>query len=98
MSGVGAMRDEKAAGVAKGHIVVAQMNTNDYIWQGAGFSEDDARAALLSAWGLHRARVVSLNPALAATLPEPAQMTQHFRITYTAYAAGAGYRDGEQLV
>lgn len=79
-------------------LVVAQMNTNDYIWQGAGLSEDHAREALLAAWAMHRARVVGLNPRLADTLPQAERMADHFPIRFTTYISGAGYRDGERLV
>jgi hypothetical protein len=79
-------------------IVVAQMNTNEYIWTGAGLNEAEARAAMLAAWQRHRDGVVNQHPALAATLPDAPDMERHFRIHYTHYACGAGYRDGERLV
>jgi predicted phage-related endonuclease len=80
------------------HFVVAQLNTNDYIWQGAGRTEDEAKAALLAAWHLHREQVVRRHPALAATLPEAAQLLSHFRVHYAHYVLGGGYRDGDRLV
>jgi hypothetical protein len=79
-------------------LVIAEMITHDYIWRGTGATCDAAREALLSAWALHRAQVVSLQPALAPTLPEAGQMQQHFKIRYREYACGAGYRDDERLV
>jgi hypothetical protein len=79
-------------------IVVAQMNTNEYIWTGAGLNEAEAREAMLAAWQRHRDGVVGQHPALAATLPVAQEMERHFRIHYTHYACGAGYRDGERLV
>ncbi len=79
-------------------IVVAQMNTNDYIWTGAGVDEAQAREALLAAWQRHRDGVVNHQPALAATLPMAQEMERHFRIHYTRYASGAGYRNGERLI
>jgi hypothetical protein len=79
-------------------FVIAQLNTNDYIWQGAGRSEDEAKTALLAAWAAHRTRVVSQHPALASTLPEAAQMTQHFPVYYSHYVLGGGYRDRDRLV
>jgi hypothetical protein len=79
-------------------MVVAQMNTNDYIWQGAGTTQQEAQDALLIAWAQHRDMVVSRNPALAGSLPLAADMPRHFAIHFRTYAAGAGYRDGERLV
>lgn len=79
-------------------FVVAQLNTNDYIWQGAGRTEDEAKAALLQAWRLHRQQVLLLHPGLASSLPEPEQLLSHFKIRYWRYVMGGGYRDGDRLV
>ena len=78
--------------------VIAEMITHDYIWRGAGATCDEAREAVLSAWHQHRSSVVSQFPQLAASLPEAAQMPQHFKISYSAYERGAGYRDGTRIV
>jgi hypothetical protein len=82
---------------AVGTLVVAQMNTHEYIWEGAGADEAQAREALLNAWAAHRGRVVALHPALATSLPEAAHMPQHFPISYRVYKLDAGYRDGDQV-
>jgi hypothetical protein len=79
-------------------LVVAEMNTHDYIWRGAGATCDEAREALLSAWSRHRADVVARHPGLSPTLPRPSEMPQHFAIRYREYACGAGYRDEDRLV
>lgn len=79
-------------------VVIAEMLTHDYIWRGAGATCDEAREALLRAWATHRAHVVSHQPALGPTLPEAAQMPQHFKIHYREFARGAGYRDDDRLV
>lgn len=79
-------------------LVIAEMITNDYIWRGAGATCDEAREALLGAWACHRAAVVARQPALAPTLPEATGMPRHFRIRYSEFARGAGYRDGDRLV
>jgi hypothetical protein len=84
--------------VAPSTLVIAEMITHDYIWRGAGFTCDEAREALLSAWARHRGAVLQQQPALAPTLPEAAQMPQHFAIRYAEYARGAGYRDNERWV
>lgn len=78
--------------------VIAEMITHDYIWRGAGATCDEAREALLTAWATHRAHVVSLQPGLAPSLPEAAQMPQHFKIHYREFARGGGYRDDDRLV
>lgn len=79
-------------------FVLAQMNTNDFIWQGAGRTEDEARAALLAAWSQHRNRVVAQFPDLAARLPEAQDMHRHFPTRFTTYTVGGGYRDDDRLV
>ena len=79
-------------------FVIAQLNTNDFIWQGAGRTEDEAKAALLNAWATHRARVVSQHPAMAKSLPEAQEMTKHFPVYYSHYVLGGGYRDKDRLV
>lgn len=79
-------------------LVIAEMVTNDYIWQGAGATCDEAREALLGAWRAHRDGVLRAQPQLAASLPEPAAMPQHFRIRYRAYVRGGGWRDEQRLV
>lgn len=79
-------------------LVIAEMITHDYIWRGAGATCDEAREALLSAWARHRAAVVQQQPALAATLPEAGRMQQHFKIRYSEFTRGAGYRDDKRLV
>ena len=83
--------------VAPDAWVIAEMITHDYVWHGAGATCDEAREALLSAWTAHRRSVLQMQPGLAPTLPEAAQMPQHFRIQYRSYQRGAGYRDGERL-
>lgn len=83
--------------VAVDSLVIAEMITNDYIWRGAGATCDEAREALLGAWARHRSAVLHQQPALAAALPEPARMPQHFAIRYCEYTRGAGYRDDERL-
>jgi hypothetical protein len=80
-----------------GAIVLAQMNTHEYIWQGAGADEAQAREALLAAWAHHRARVLAQFPALASSLPEAAAIPKHFPISFQTYKLGAGYRDGKQV-
>lgn len=80
------------------HFVVAQLNTNDYIWQGAGRTEEEAKAALLEAWRMHREQVVRQHPSLASSLPEADQLPSHFAICYARYVLGGGYRDRERLV
>jgi hypothetical protein len=82
---------------AVGAIVVAQMNTHEYIWEGAGADEEQARAAMLNAWQAHRGRVVAQHPALASSLPEAQDMPKHFPVTYRVYQLNAGYRNREQL-
>jgi hypothetical protein len=84
--------------VASTDWVVAEMLTHDYIWRGAGLSCDEAREALLAAWTQHRSRVLAELPQLAASLPEAAQMPQHFKIRYLVFERGAGYRDNTRLV
>ncbi|MEX8518155.1 MAG: hypothetical protein AB3X44_06540 [Leptothrix sp. (in: b-proteobacteria)] len=78
-------------------MVIAEMITHDFIWRGAGANCDEAREALLT-WAKHRAAVVQQQPALAATLPEAGRMQQHFKIRYSEYTRGAGYRDDDRLV
>jgi len=84
--------------VAPSGWVIAEMITNEYIWRGAGLTCDEAREALLQAWHRHRSTVLAQLPQLAASLPEAAQMPQHFKIRYYAYERGAGYRDTTRLV
>jgi hypothetical protein len=79
-------------------FVLAQMNTNDFIWQGCGRTEDEARAALLAAWAHHRSRVVAQFPDLAARLPEAQDMHRHFATRFSTYTVGGGYRDDDRLV
>ena len=83
---------------AADHFVVAQLNTNDYIWQGAGRTEEEAKAALLEAWRLHRQQVLRQHPGLASSLPEAEQLPKHFAVWYSHYVVGGGYRDRERLV
>lgn len=78
--------------------VIAEMLTHDHIWRGAGLTCDEAREALLQAWHQHRRSVLAQLPQLEASLPEAAQMPQHFKIRYFAYERGAGYRDTTRLV
>lgn len=82
--------------VSPDSFVIAEMNTHDYIWRGAGRNCDEAREALLRAWHAHRSAVVQQQPALAGSLPEAGQMQQHFRIRYQEFVIGAGYRDGDR--
>ncbi|MEY4766376.1 MAG: hypothetical protein RI907_3049 [Pseudomonadota bacterium] len=84
--------------LAADHWVVAQLNTNDYIWQGVGHTEEEAKAALLAAWRLHRQQVLGQHPGLAASLPEAEQLPTHFAVSYAHYVRGGGYRDRERLV
>lgn len=84
--------------VAPDDWVIAEMITHDYIWRGAGHTCDEAREAVLRAWALHRASVLSAQPALAPTLPEASGMEQHFRIRYQVFQRGGGYRDHTRLV
>ncbi len=79
-------------------LVIAEMITHDFVWQGAGATCDEAREALLTAWARHRAEVVDRLPQLASTLPEAGQMPQHFKIRYREYERGGGYRDNDRLV
>lgn len=84
--------------VAPTTLVIAEMITHDYVWQGAGATCDEAKEALLTAWSRHRAGVLRVHPQLQPSLPEAAQMPQHFRIRYRAYECGGGYRGDERLV
>lgn len=78
--------------------VIAEMITSEYIWRGAGLNCDEAREAVLRAWHAHRRALLTQLPQLEASLPEAAQMPQHFKIRYYAYERGAGYRDTTRIV
>ena len=78
--------------------VIAEMNTHDHQWRGAGHTCDEAREALLSAWTAHRESVLSKLPDYASRLPEAAAMGGHFKITYLVFQRGGGYRDQTRLV
>ncbi|HEY9105482.1 MAG TPA: hypothetical protein VIN58_02300 [Roseateles sp.] len=83
--------------VAHTGLVIAEMITHDYVWQGAGHSCDEAREALLTAWSRHRAGVLRVHPQLEEKLPEAVHMPRHFRIRYRAYEPGGGYRGDERF-
>ena len=79
-------------------IVIAEMITHDYVWQGTGATCDEAREALLAAWAKHRQEVLGRFPQLEAKLPEAGKMPSHFKIRYRKYERGGGYRSDERLV
>lgn len=78
-------------------FVVAEMNTANFIFKGAGSDRTAARAALLRAWAAHRERLLALFPERRAILPEAEAMEKHFPIHYFDFVADAGYRDRERL-
>ncbi len=79
-------------------FVVAEMNTHHFMFRGAGESRENARAALLRAWTLHRIDLLARYPERADSIPEASKMEDHFRICYLEFELDAGYRDGERLV
>ena len=80
------------------NFVVAEMNTAHFIFKGAGRNRIEARDALLSAWTLHRSRIVSQFPDRAAILPEACDMASHFPIYYFEFALNGGYRDRDRVI
>ena len=79
-------------------LVLAEMNTHHFMFRGAGETREDARAALLRAWTLHRNELLARYPERSSSIPEAEKMEGHFRIYYLDFEVGAGYRDGERLL
>lgn len=77
---------------------VAEMNTAHFIFKGAGSSREGARAALLTAWTIHRREILRQFPDRAAILPLQDDMERHFNIHYFEFVVDGGYRDRDRLV
>ncbi len=81
-----------------GSFVIAEMNTHRFMFRGAGIDRDSARRALLNAWRTHRTALLAQYPERTGSIPDEANIENHFRIYYLEFQADAGYRDGERIV
>ena len=79
-------------------FVVAEMNTHHFIFKGAGYSKETAKAALLNAWTRHRSELLARYPDRAGSIPDETKMEDHFKIYYLEFEVDAGYRDTDRLV
>lgn len=82
---------------AAGKFVVAEMNTHHFMFRGAGYNRESARAALLNAWRTHRTALLARYPERRDSIPDEGSIEAHFTIYYLEFEMDAGYRDGERI-
>lgn len=80
------------------NFVIAEMNTHNFMFRGAGHDRESARLALLNAWRVHRIALLETYPERRDSIPDEDSIEQHFKIHYLEFAQGGGYRDGDRLV
>jgi hypothetical protein len=80
-------------------VVIASMETRHFSFNAAGATEEDAKAAIVTAWAAHRSQyeqdfIVEVGMPAA----DFEALDAEFEVTLQTMVLGQGYRDGEAIV